>query len=270
MYWADGFEHAPGAVQLAVRSWKQFNPDFEIVLLDDENVSEWVGDSPRVKSWDQFDLQKKSDLLRMFLINKHGGFWADATLVCTRPLHQWLNFDATSGAVFLRTPRGKNRFVQSFFLGAPPSSLFISAWLGELERVLTSGAKPMTTGTMRRWQRRRPVLWANPVMTSLWSVPAIIKRTGYPYLVPHYIANRLILTSPAITMRYLATPKYLAGEALHLQGHAGGIESLKAQLASRTYPLWKLTWRTDIAPDFWGEAFRAVSTYLDIWQRNYR
>lgn len=270
MYWADGFDQAPEVVQLAVRSWKLLNPDLELVLLDDGNVSQWVDDSPRVESWDQFDLQKKSDLLRMLLISQHGGFWADATLVCTRPLDQWLNFDSTSGVVFLRTPRGKNRFLQSFFLGAQPGSVFISTWLEEFERVLTCGAQPMTNGTMRRWHRRRPILWANPVMTSLWSVPAIIKRTGYPYLVPHYVANRLILTSPGMTRRYRATPKYWAGEALHLQGRKGGIEALKAQLAAGDYPLWKLTWRAEIEPDFWDQALRAVSAYLDAWESDNR
>lgn len=263
LYWAQGFDSAPDVVKIATESWEKFNPELEIIKLDATNVHHWVPEVASTQHISSLDRQKQSDLLRLNILSEHGGFWADATLVCTRPIDEWLNFSPGSGVVFLRTPRGKNRLLQTFFLGAEAGSHFMTTWLHTLEKILLSGAQPMSNATLKRWKSRHPLVWKNALTTALWSSASLVKKTKYPYLLPHYVANRLILTSPRMAAAYLRTPTYRAGEALHYQETGKGLEAFRASLGSEEFPLWKLTWRTNVNPDHWVEVVAAIRDHLE-------
>lgn len=262
MYWADGFESAPEVVQIAVDSWRSLNPEFELVLLDDENLSAWFDPSAYGPRWRSLRLSHQSDVMRLALLATYGGFWTDATLVCTKPLSEWLDFAPKSGIIVLRTKKGKNRFVQSFFLGSVPHSWFMTTWLSSLLNILLSDARAMTPGTQKRWKRRRPVMWRNSLTTSMWALKPLVRITGYPYLVVHYVANRMILSRPRALTTYLRTPRYWAGEALHLEATKEGAAEFKRQLHKEAFPLWKLSWRSHVEPEFWAEIYSETKAYL--------
>lgn len=264
LYWEQGFHNAPPVVSLAVNSWRSMNPGFDIVLLDKENVVEWFDGANEIRNWDSLRVSHQSDLLRLALLSKYGGYWSDATLVCTKPLNRWVPPRPKRGFVMLDTVKGKNRFTQTFFLGSRPGSFFARAWFKELKRVMESRASAMTPPTQKRWRKRRPLLWANPAATSIWSLVTWTRITGYPYLVAHYVANRLILTHLQGLLTYKEQPRVLAGEALHLQDHPEGNEILRELLSSDAYPLWKLTWRTSVNPEFWAEVMSDVQKQLNL------
>lgn len=242
-------------------SWKVLNPDFEVVLLDDSNLRDYFGSDGEIENWRKFPLQKQSDVLRLSLLHRHGGYWADATLFCATPLSDWLDTAPQSGVVLIRTKKRKNRFLQSFFIGSVPQSHALFAWLIELTRIL-SNAPSMTKGTQKRWKRRFPILWSNSLMTSIWSLLPIVKKTGYPYLVPHYIANRLIFFNPRFRKAFLHSEHYLAGEALHLSTLENGSDVFRNQLNDNCFPIWKLSWRTFVTPDYWTSVIETCRAYL--------
>lgn len=84
--WFQGMENAPPLVQRCYRSLQENLPDREIILLTEENYSQYAtlpahvvekaakGIIPRA----QF-----SDLLRLDLLIRHGGTWIDSTVLCT-------------------------------------------------------------------------------------------------------------------------------------------------------------------------------------------
>jgi len=93
MYWDKGLENAPEVVKLSVHSWKKMNPDYDVKFLCDSNLQQELG----------FDFQAcfhiasvrcipaiKADLLRLHLISRFGGVWADVTTFCLQPLSLWL------------------------------------------------------------------------------------------------------------------------------------------------------------------------------------
>ena len=43
--------------------------------------------------WKKLTVQAKSDVIRVFLLHKYGGVWADATLCMTEGLEPWLHLD---------------------------------------------------------------------------------------------------------------------------------------------------------------------------------
>ena len=40
--WFDGFQNAPDVVKKCVDSWKYYNPDWNIILLDEDNYRQYV------------------------------------------------------------------------------------------------------------------------------------------------------------------------------------------------------------------------------------
>lgn len=253
IYWAEGFSDAPRLVKASVESWRRHNPDFDIVLLDDRNLEEYVtlSDYIRSDSLAALPIQKRANLIRKALLVRHGGIWADATLYCSQPLENWLDFRPKAGFVAVRGDRGANRFIQNYFLASVRGGQFMRAWLDSYSRYFSRGLHPMTRPTQKRWSKRYPVLLATKLGTLVWTIPQVARRTGYPYLIAHYLANRLIMLNPSLAKRYSELQHVSVGRALSYETVPGGLDQMAMLWRKGAYPLWKLTWREHLTPDFW-------------------
>jgi hypothetical protein len=84
--WYQGIESAPPVVKCCIESVRQHIKDREIVLLDKDNISEYVSFpthiTERLKKG-QMSITHFSDLLRLELLIKYGGTWIDATYYLT-------------------------------------------------------------------------------------------------------------------------------------------------------------------------------------------
>ena len=127
MYWEQGWDAAPELVQRCRRSWEHYNPDWDVRCLDGETVrrffdlEDWMPGSAGRPGWcwsaarrlynayhdspayrvkprlmnrmikkKRINVQGRSDIIRLGLLDRYGGVWADATLWCHRPLNDWL------------------------------------------------------------------------------------------------------------------------------------------------------------------------------------
>ncbi|WP_083245784.1 capsular polysaccharide synthesis protein [Aliivibrio logei] len=136
MFWDSGFDNAPEVVKLSVKSWQKMNPDYEVKLLTDESLKELLGfDFNAI-----FQLSSvhclpaiKADLIRLYLLSKYGGIWADATTFCLKPLSKWL--DTANKCCNLLTFKHKNnpsRPVEVWFIASPRSASVINNTLIQL------------------------------------------------------------------------------------------------------------------------------------------
>ena len=97
IYWNQGFENSPKLVQNCLLTWKKYNPTWNIIELDNSNLSQYIDlkqEFPENISITQVAL---SDVIRIFLLEKYGGLWVDATTYCAKPLDDWLPEYITSG-----------------------------------------------------------------------------------------------------------------------------------------------------------------------------
>lgn len=120
MYWDSGLDNAPEVVQLSYKSWVTQNPDYQVILLNEANISDILGfNFNDVFNCFTVDLKAagKSDFLRIFLLYKFGGVWADATSFCLKPLDQWLDMENTPFFSF-REKYSDDRQLVSWFLAA--------------------------------------------------------------------------------------------------------------------------------------------------------
>jgi len=124
LYWDQGRDDAPELVRECVRSWEKQNPDWEIRHWDG-------GQAVKLVSWDSLPAGLKitpySDILRTEILKAHGGVWADATILCTRPLDPWLLPIMCQTDFFAFSRPGPDREIASWFLAARPESKIVAA-----------------------------------------------------------------------------------------------------------------------------------------------
>ena len=98
IYWGQKFNNAPKVVSKCLLSWKIRNPSWEIIELNDDNLNEYINldEIINIKN-KQITKTAYSDIIRIFLLDKFGGCWCDATTFCNQPLDDWLCKNIQSG-----------------------------------------------------------------------------------------------------------------------------------------------------------------------------
>ena len=101
-----------------IQDWKNKNPNFEVILWNDESVAEFDMENrdlfEKAPSWGN-----KSDILRYEILNKYGGLYADTDFLCTDSfdeVHENLSFYA---GVCLEKPPQMNNGIMASVPGHP-------------------------------------------------------------------------------------------------------------------------------------------------------
>jgi len=131
LLWLQGWDKAPWIVQKVKESWEKQNDGWKIITLTSDNLKEYV-DIPYIGKG-SITPQAKSDIIRLSILEKHGGVWADATLLCMKPLDSWVwehikpsDFWMYHGADW--GPKDINHGPASWFIVSKQGSYIISKW----------------------------------------------------------------------------------------------------------------------------------------------
>lgn len=84
--WLQGEDQAPRVTKTGLASLRRNLPDYDLRVLTWDNIKDYV-DLPQV-IYDKFEAgwisgAQFSDILRLALLSKHGGFWVDSTVYCS-------------------------------------------------------------------------------------------------------------------------------------------------------------------------------------------
>ena len=118
--WLQGMEKAPEVVKKCYNSMKENMPDKEIIVITDDNYSNYVQFPDYIlEKYEKGIISKVhfSDLLRIELLAKYGGTWLDGTVYCSGPIKQKYILEDD---LFL---------FQNLKPGADGDSSLISSWL---------------------------------------------------------------------------------------------------------------------------------------------
>ncbi len=125
-----------------LKNWQRFNPDYEIHLITDDNIQEYIPDFPISKDFPS--PQYKSDLVRLSAIQRHGGFWVDTTTIFTESI-EWLRtiqHKRKSEFIGFYNPsfmeEAGNPFIESWIFGAIPNAPFVTQWKNCFEQTVLS------------------------------------------------------------------------------------------------------------------------------------
>lgn len=81
----------PPFVQRCIQSWKDYNPNYKMVVLDKKNLSNFLPelDLCGIKGANDM-IQRLADYTRIHILSKYGGFWFDTSIICQAP-NTWIH-----------------------------------------------------------------------------------------------------------------------------------------------------------------------------------
>jgi hypothetical protein len=248
MLWLQGFDDAPPVPRACIESWRACNPGWDVTALSADTLADWVSPillGPRARN---LTPQQLSDLVRLDLLARYGGVWADATCYCIRPLDEWLPACAASGFFAFARPR-RDRLLSNWFLASEAGGLFpcrmwekFSAYL--LRRTVKVRGRGRAVDLLGRALNRN---WWLP---ALWFTPPLPQLAIRPYFAFHYMAARLMITDRAFRASWRATQVVPAdGPLIPL---FAGLDKPPSPLVlddieKQMTPMYKLDWRADPA-----------------------
>lgn len=86
-------EKIPAYIQLCMQTWKNFLPEYEIVVVDYSNIDNYLGKNFYDEIlYKDFPLMLQADAIRCALLKKYGGIWIDTdTIITSSEAKNYLN-----------------------------------------------------------------------------------------------------------------------------------------------------------------------------------
>lgn len=129
-YW--DADKIPNIVKKCINSWKKLNPNYEIIILNDQKIMKMFNfDLKNIKNKNAF---RKADFARIIAVQKHGGIWIDSSILLLKPLddilpkYQQLDF---IGFIAPQTTNFEKPIIENWFFAAPKNSKLLKDWLNE-------------------------------------------------------------------------------------------------------------------------------------------
>jgi len=183
--WFQGFENSPEIIKKCIQSWKYYNSDWNIILLDNDNLVNYINMN------DYIDMTNKninytalSDIIRIILLKKYGGLWVDATTFCNKPLDEWLPSCISEGFFAFDKP-GNDRLMSSWFLYAEKDNYIINKWFNLTKEYYKMNNSPHT------------YFWFHYLFGDLYNSDSIFKeiwdkvpKKSANGLGPHYLQEK--------------------------------------------------------------------------------
>ena len=282
MYWAQGWEAAPDLVSLCRDSWIKTHPGWTIRLLDAHSSRDWVPPSLPELVWEGMSVAHQAGVLRLLLLAKYGGVWADATCLAMQPLDHWLQSVMPSGFFAFRwlqsdtiwkekesAPQaiGKTRKLASWFLASRPGNALTNAFADAVVEYWSSFPPLANQQAIHRRVLRRCLLTItkqHPDRAAFWTshLAAHLLRVR-PYLVLNAVFTRLIQSDAAAEAIWSRTPSVSATFSHRLQElslRPDAIDHALARGVADASPVQKLDWRVSMS----AETRRALARATDV------
>jgi len=131
-YW-DGSDK-PLSVEIAIYTWRVHNPEYVICILSESTLGQYLDRTALPKKYDEISVQRKTDVIRLALLEQYGGIWLDSTIFLSCPLSiKWdpKTYDVGGYYAEFFTTDLTRPVLESWFISAPKNSPLIKAWKKE-------------------------------------------------------------------------------------------------------------------------------------------
>lgn len=248
--WLQGVLNAPYIVQRCLKSWEEKNLSWQLIVLDEKNVSEYLDlNDITKKNSDLISKQAFSDIVRINLLNKYGGVWVDATCLCLKPLDDWIYSYLQDGFFAFDRP-GIDRPIASWFLASASDCYLTNKYCEEVNHYWTARRFSNQDNAIGRWinskiqSRMQHIPCDSQEFTLLFNLTKWARFC--PYYWFHYLFSQILNTDKACYEAWNRTMK-LSADIPHKAQRIGLSnlmdDSIKEQLDILAAPLYKLTWR---------------------------
>ncbi|KAJ3208391.1 hypothetical protein HDU67_006775 [Dinochytrium kinnereticum] len=140
-FWHDN--NPPQTIQECIYGWKRFNPDYEITVITEDNLSDYIR-MPVPYSFQDAYVSFKADWVRLAVLREQGGIWLDASIIVTDSL-DWIqekaaNHKKDSFAFHLDfyTQDYQYPVLEPWLIATAPNGRFISSWFSEFNIAMSN------------------------------------------------------------------------------------------------------------------------------------
>jgi hypothetical protein len=126
-YWEQGKHALEGLNKICMQEWGPLNPGWEHRVLEKSDLHDLFPELWQLFSERPRTVQQRSDMLRLALLARFGGVWADASLLPNKPLDSFVEQVVAPAGFFAFTFSDPGR-VASWFLAAMPKNPLILRW----------------------------------------------------------------------------------------------------------------------------------------------
>ncbi|WP_243309904.1 capsular polysaccharide synthesis protein [Fundidesulfovibrio agrisoli] len=220
IFWAQGWSNAPNLVQMCLKSWVKLNPNWTIHCLEDSTLGDFIDIPTDILKDKNIPKCALSDIIRINLLNKYGGVWTDATVLCNDKLDAWID-NVTEYGFFGFSKPAPTREIASWFLASAPGNYLTNRW----------HKKTMDLWTFQNFLETSRKHWPN------WGKSDL-------YFWFHGLFNDLVADDLVAKYLWNYIPKHSADGPHFLQHNDlfGEItNTIKSHIHNRISPVYKLT-----------------------------
>jgi len=273
MYWGQGWLNAPDLVLRCRHSWEQQNSDYKVIALDSDSLSEYIKESSLIElNRADISIATLSDIIRLELLLKYGGVWTDATVMCSKPLSQWLPDYYSSGFFAFRNP-GSDRLSSNWFLASEADNIILKKLHKEFTAFLAMNYFANQNNRLGRVYRTiGKIIWSRNIKsTRNWfSKFAVEKLKIYPYYIFHYTFNKIISDDMDCKVAWESSKPFEADLPHRLQKKLASsvkINKIEEFILSKESPMHKLNWRSNTGNIDWQLIFNAFNQVNKSYER---
>jgi hypothetical protein len=136
----------PEIVNKCIGTWKKYNPNYEIIVLNKENINNHL---PNINfsSMKNIDSPEHfSDVVRIHILAKEGGIWCDASIICLKSfdwVHELRKKENTEFVGFfidsftLDKYKKTSPVIENWFFACKKGSQFLCDWRDEFTKITT-------------------------------------------------------------------------------------------------------------------------------------
>ena len=135
-YWDS--EDLPEFVSKCIDKWRRLHPDWSITVLNPKNLKDYLPETDIFKLKFADTKPRQSDFVRLYILPKFGGVWADASVIPTRSWDWVIDEQKKKGSDFIgyyrqgATTKSEYPVIESWFFACPKDSDFVSKLRDEM------------------------------------------------------------------------------------------------------------------------------------------
>tara|TARA_B100001059_G_C17784801_1_gene556420 strand:- start:756 stop:1628 length:873 start_codon:yes stop_codon:yes gene_type:complete len=121
----------PEIINKCIKTWRLHNPTYEIIILNKQNINNYLPNLKINKLKHATKIQHLSDIIRVNILSKYGGFWSDASIICYSSYDYFINLQKEKNVDFVGYYINNDTeypVIENWFFGCTPNSKLVHDW----------------------------------------------------------------------------------------------------------------------------------------------
>lgn len=134
-YWHSNSGSMPAYIELCIETWKKIIPNLDIVLINQSNLNNYIGNTYDMEKLKKISLPMQSDIVSAAVLEKFGGFFIDADTLITQNIFEIFNLLPQDKLIGFGVPPNIGFHLAVMYCGKKDNAV-LKAWRQEAQKRL--------------------------------------------------------------------------------------------------------------------------------------